>query len=707
MLYWSRTGSIFDLLAWLLLSGLSFLGGWLLCVHQFNLRSRERLFAGITLGTMLLMFTSNLLAQIISLRAAFWASAMVILGLGFLAAWRSSQRPRFPLGDFWVWSQWLAFLGIFLFFILVNRGLAIFDDFVNLPMVAALATGDVPPHFYLNPEKMLDHHYGMHLLAAGLVEIGGFFPFSALDVYKAFSMALGLILPWLWYRRFIGDGRSWFWLGLFILFAGGTRWMLLLLPQPQLELISAGVQMLGSAAQTAPDLASALLKGWEIAGDGPLPFPFAFMNGITTPLPLAMSSKGGWPTLALLLLLASRSWRPVQGLLFGVLVASTALVSETVFVMAWGGVVAGVAVEIIRRWYLHRSWDGLLGWLWVLLPGAILAPLMGGALTVTLQNILLSARGEEVTAIMVPPVGLRWPPALLSGHLGALSIADPGQLLIALLEIGPLLLLGPWVILALPGYFRSRKLFAGGLVILSIVSFLAPILIRFVDRDRDIARLTAETLKVWMLLGLPYLWLAYKRSGKLVRSAIGTAYVLSILGGVALLPTLLVAMARPQVSSFIGQPDVILSRTYWDQLEEDAWVLDPQYPYRPIVLFGRSTGPAFETIYYRLPEFKALLDSPDPVAMARAGYDYVYLDRETWQKFTGDQRRAFQQPCVRLRAQQKAETGDFRRLLDIRNCGKSVTGSISESHPLLGAEQDYNSTTEFWSGLFGRIFLRL
>lgn len=701
MLYWSRTGSYLDLLTWLLLTGLSFLGGWLLCVHIFHLRSRERLFTGVMVGTMVWMFVSNLLAQILPLEVAFWASAAITLGLGVFAAWRSSKRPRLPVEDFRVWGQWLAFLFFFVFFILINRGLAIFDDFVNLPMVATLATGDVPPHFYLNPEKMLDHHYGMHLLAAGLVELGGFFPFSALDVYKAFSMALGLILPWLWYRRFIKDSMAWFWLGLFILFAGGTRWLLLFLPQAQLETLSSGVQMLGSAAQTAPNLPEALLKGWEIAGGGPQPFPFAFVNGITTPLTLAMSSKGGWPTLALLLLLASRSWRPAQGLLFGVLLASTALVSETVFVLAWGGVAAGIAVEIIRRWLLHRSITKVLGWIWVLLPGAILAPLMGGALTVTLQNMLLSARGEEVAAIMVPPVGLRWPPALLSGHLGALSFADPGQLLIALLEIGPLLLLAPLVVLALPGYFRSRKLFMGGLAILSMVSFLAPILIRFVDRDRDIARLTTESLRVWMLVGLPYAWLAYKRGGRLARSAIGTAYCLSVLGGIALLPTLMVAIARPQVSAFIDQPDVVLSRTYWDQLEEDVWVLDPHYPYRPIVLFGRSTGPAYETIYYREPEFEALLASPDPVGMARAGYDYVYMDRETWQELTGDQRQAFQKPCVQMVTQQKSETGDFRRLLDIRDCGRQATGAADpvhvgrENHPSPIFEPDYNSTAEY------------
>lgn len=592
-----------------------------------------------------------------------------------IAAWRSKWRPHFPLQDFGVWEQWIAFLCLFLFFMLLNRGLAIFDDFVNLPMVATLATGDVPPHFYLNPEKMLDHHYGMHLLAAGMVVIGGFFPFGALDVYKAFSMTLGLLLPWLWYRRYIKGAQSWFWLGLFILFAGGTRWLLLLVPQGQLEALSQGVQMLGSAAQTASDLPGALIKGWNIEGGGPLPFPFAFVNGIALPLTLAMSSKGGWPNLALLLILALRRWRPAQGLLFGAVLAASALVSETTFVAAWGGLAIGVILALGRRALLRQPLSGLSDWLWPLLPGAALAPVMGGALTVTLQNVFLSARGAEVASIMVPPIGFRWPPALLSGHLGALSFTDPGQLLIALLEIGPLLLLAPQVSWAAIGYIRSRKLFAGGLAIMAILNFSIPLLLRFVERDRDIVRIAAEALKIWMLLGVPYAWLAFQRGSRLVRSMIALAYALTVLGGMALLPSQMIAISRPQLSFFIEQTDAVLSRKYWDRLEKDAWVLDPAHPYRPMVLFGRSTGPAYETIYYRLASFDALLKDPDPVAFARAGYDYVYLERASWQRLNRQQRRAFQRPCVQLVAEQKSASGDFRRLLDIHACSVDASRS--------------------------------
>jgi hypothetical protein len=395
------------------------------------------------------------------------------------------------------------------------------------------------------------------------------------------------------------------------------------------------------------------------------------------PLTLAMSSKGGWPTLALLLILALRRWRPAQGLLFGAVLAASALVSETTFVAAWGGLAIGVLLAMGRRVLLRQPLSGLFNWTWPLLPGAVLAPVMGGALTVTLQNALLAVRGAEVTSIMVPPIGFRWPPALLSGHLGTLSITEPGQLVIALAEIGPLLLLAPWVSWAAIGHIRSRKLFEGGLAIMAIVNFSVPLVLRFVERDRDIVRLAAEALKIWMLLGVPYAWLAFQRRGRAVRSTIALAYALTILGGLALLPSQIIAISRPQLSSFIDQTDAVLSRKYWDRLEKDAWILDPAHPYRPMVLFGRGAGPAYETIYYRLASFEALLKDPDPAAFARAGYDYVYLERASWQRLNRQQRRAFQRPCVQLVAEQKSTSGDFRRLLDIRACGVE-TGRTAE-----------------------------
>ncbi len=678
-MYWSRTGNYLELFTWVLLNALIWIGGWLLCNHLFYLRRRERLFAGIASGMLLFLLFSNLLAYFIRLPGAYWAAASLVLGLGGVAAWRSNQRPRLPFRELLEWPQLLAFGTLFVLFVLINRGLALFDDYANLPLVSTIAAGDFPPHFSLNPKVVLDFHYGLHLLAASLVRIGGFFPWSALDIYKAFTIALAALLSVLWYRRLapwkISAGLG----GLFVLFAAGSRWLLLFIPETVLQKMSASLQMMGSALQSAPDLHTALISPWNIAGDGPIPFPFAFANGIISPLTLAMGSSAALPavTMFLLLLLARRRWRPAPGLLYGLLLSSLILTSEPLFVILW----AGILVAAIFRWLLaaRRSSKpadrqppaACLSWLWVLLPGPILAPTMGGVISAAFQRLAGQVTGTTVeSGVYADQVALRWPPAILSSHLGSLSLLNPDHWLILLAEMGIAVLLGVFVTRAIPGYVRSGKLVMAGASLMAVMNFLTPMFLRFVERDRDISRLTGAALAIWMGLGLPYLWLAYRRSGKLTRVVAGAVYIIAIVGGLALFPAQMIAAAQTQPSDFVQEEDAWMSRKYWDNLEPEDWVLDPLYPYRPPTLFARTTGPAYRNMYVPLPEYRELVKRFDPVEMARAGYDYLYFDRETWQKLTAEQRRAFQNSCIHPVAEQKAETGDFRRLLDISRCQK-------------------------------------
>ena len=236
----------------MLLNALIWMGGWLLCTHVFHLRRRERLFAGVASGMLLFMLFSNLLAYAIHLPGVYWVAGLLVLGLGAVAAWRSNQHPRLPFRDLLQWSQLLAFGGLFIFLISINRGLALFDDYANLPLVSTIAAGDFPPHFSLNPNVALDFHYGLHLLAASLLSIGGFFPWSALDVYKAFTITLAVLLSVLWYRRLAPSKISAGLGGLFVLFAAGSRWLLLFIPEATLRKMSAGLLNDGVGAAICP-----------------------------------------------------------------------------------------------------------------------------------------------------------------------------------------------------------------------------------------------------------------------------------------------------------------------------------------------------------------------------------------------------------------------------------------------------------------------
>jgi len=664
---WSRTGSYLHLALWGLLLLSLWSGGWLLCARVFKLRSRERLIAGLATGLLLFILFANLLAQLFTLSLAYWGAALLVLGLGLASVWRSPTPLSALLQDLHACPALLALAGLFGLFLGINRGLALFDDYSNIPLVSIIATGDVPPHFYLNPQRVLDYHYGLHLLAASLTRLGGFYPWTALDVCKALAISLAVGLGVLWYRRFAPRGAALVGGGLFILFAGGARWLLLLIPPRLLERMSVGVELIGSASQSASDFSAALTGAWRIEGDGPLPFPFAFISGVSRPLTLAMGSNGALPTMTLflLLLLARRRWRPAQGLLYGLILASLALTSEHLFALVFAGTILAAAARGVQL----RSWRAVQSWGWVWLPGAILAPVMGGVLSQLVQRAAAQFGGAPVEGgLGLPGIALRWPPAVFSAHFGALALSQPGQLFIALIELGPLLLLSPLVAMAGLRYLRSGKLIMAGLSGMALASFCAPLFLRFVERERDITRLTGSALTIWAVLGLPYLWLAFRRGREWVRWAIGLGYLAAIMGGIGLFPAQLTAILKPQPSYYIQEADLWMSRDYWDQLEPGVWVLDPAFPYRPAALFGRTTGPAYQSVYIIEPAFQALLDHLTPDSAARSGYRYLYIERGYWSKMTPEQRRLYQQDCVHLISERKTNRGDFRRLYDIHDC---------------------------------------
>ena len=668
----SRTGSYLDLLTWLLLGACWWLGGWLIATHVFRLRHRERIFAGASLGLLLFILASNFLTRWMAIELAYWGTALLILGTGVLFAVRQPPRNRWQIWrDLRLAPNLFVFIALFILFSLINFGLAILDDYSNLPLVSMIATGQVPPPFYLNPEISLNYHYGLHLFAASLVRIGGLYPWIAFDLSKALTTALSLMMAWLWFRRYINRGWGVFLGVLLVLFGSGTRWMLLFLPQQALLQMGEGLGMLGSAAHTGVNLYSALISAWRIEGGGPIPFPFAFANGMFPPM-LGLGGNGSLPqmTLFTLLILARKRWLPLPGVIFGLVVASLSLVAESMFITVW----IGLLIAVIIRYWQDRPERDTLQWGWVLIPSVALALMAGSAINELLRRITQPQVVDSVY-VFLPPVKFYWPPAFISAHLGLLSFKDPDQILIAFIEMGPVLLLGPWVTYLVVRYLRSRKLLMAGLSLTAALSFLLPLFIRFADRERDLARLLSTSLTIWLVLGYPYVWFALAKGRPAVKVITALGVGMTLVGGFALFPPQLVAIAAPQASYYIQEPDVILAKAYWDRLEEGAQVLDLTYPYRPSALFGRTAGKAYLTIYITKPEFDKLLANPTTDKIAEYGYSYVYLDRNAWQDLAQEQRQSFQQPCVKVISEQRTPLGDFRRLLDVSACGRRATGS--------------------------------
>ena len=295
---------------------------------------------GVAVGLILETWLSNLLAHGLPIAGAFWLSALLIFGAGTLSgiAFRRELRIEFS------WQQWCLLGALTLVFVLIGRGLGIFDDYQNLPTISLMAAGDVPPHFALNPSLNFGYHYFLLLFAAQLMRLGDMFPWTALDVGRGLLMALPLVLAGIWARRVTRSRLAGVLAGAMMAFAGGSRWLLLFLPQAWLQHISDDITLIGSASTSAPSLAQAMLTNWKIDGAGPIAFPFAFYTGINQPYVMGYTGISGSGILILLVLLitANRGRHWAAGIIVCALMASLALANEIAYLL----LMFGFAVEL-------------------------------------------------------------------------------------------------------------------------------------------------------------------------------------------------------------------------------------------------------------------------------------------------------------------------------------------------------------------------
>jgi hypothetical protein len=669
-MYWSRSGSVFDLVVWLLQGLVWAAGGWLIARHAFPLRPKERLSVGIALGFVLFITFANLAALFLALETATWAAAALVLGLGAWSAF--TRRLKLNLAELAAWPELAALAALTLLFTWIGAGLALFDDYLHLPLVSIMAAGRIPPPFYLDPSQPMAYHYALQMFAAAAMRAGGMFPWSAWDLAKGFAIALTLVLGWVWLKRATRDPRA-AWLGTILLtFGGGARWVLLLAPQGWLKWMSSAVTLAPTAAASGSDLANVLAQPWRIEGGAAVAFPFAYHNGIFVPVMFVLGSSGALPYLTAILLLILTRQRKLRApaiLSLGLVFASLALSGEHLFVLLWAGIALAMVVSLARNRARRRPVDRkyLLAWAAILLLSGILSVTQGGYLTEVMRSLVLRLQG---TATSQGPYNfffftLRWPPGLTSGHLGELSFLNPRQLVVLLAELGPVLLLGvPASWWAWKGLQRGDWLVAG-LGIAGLVSFLLPTFFRY-GFERSATRLPATALWIWMLLGFPAAWQVAMQGKPAMRALLKIGYGVTLLGGLVIFAIQITAIPQQQLSYYIEKLDARMARTWWDRLPADAQVID-KVASRSVTVFGRPMW-AYRDVYEPYPEWEALIANPDPSLLARAGYDYVYLDRSWWRKLTAEQKRNLESPCVKALAEEDDAQGDFRRLLEISKC---------------------------------------
>jgi hypothetical protein len=670
--YWTRTGSVADILFFIILCLLWAAGGVLISNHAFRLKQREKLVTGIALGFLLFVVMSNLLAQIISLTLAYWTASGVILFAGLVMAILSQKGLRSNLESLKQWPQLLVLSGVFVVFTFILRGLAIFDDYYHLPLISVMATGDIPPHFYLDPSLNLPYHYGLQVFAAGMVRLGGFFVWSAWDISRAFVYACTVLLAWLWIRRLTRAQLPAYLGTILLIFGGAARWLLLFIPTPLLNSIGANLHMDISGITAGGNLVTALTNFWPMDGGGPFPFPYAFASGIFEPLNMQLGATGTmWEMTILLLLLlwSSRKTSLYSTFTISLVLASLALSAEHVFILLVAGIAIVLIISLIRNRVQRRTnnMDQLKTWGVPVVASFLLALFQGGYITGGFFSLLSHLTGHSYPIVSTDFQGfsLRWPPAMPSGHLGPLSLFDPGQIVIMLAEAGPALILFPLVIVYWLRRTGETSHLPQSLAAGSIISLLFPIFFRY-GLDFDITRLVGASLWLSYALVFPVLWLRLVRSKNGYRLAAGMGYAISILAGLVMLSVELVAIPAPQTTYYIKFNEGDFARLYWNQLEKDAQVLDSM-PERAVLLFGRASFAATD-VYKRSDSWKALVAQPDPASVVSAGYSYVYMNDSWWQSIPQEIQSAYNQPCVQLVAEMDMPGNQFRKLYNLQAC---------------------------------------
>ncbi len=643
------------------------MGGWLLAGALFRLRRSETLLVGAGLGLVLQVWLANLVAHFLPVPQSFWIAAAFVLLSGLVAAAALRWRPEIR---FSLW-QWLCLGLLILLFNAIGRGLGIFDDYQNLPTISLMATGDIPPHFALNPSLSFGYHYFLLLFCAELMRLGSLFPWSALDLGRAMLLALPLVLSAMWGYRMTRRRLPAFLTGMILAFAGGARWLLLLLPPAWLAGISGNITLIGSAATTAPTLAQAMLSDWKIDGAGPIPFPFAFYTGINQPYIMAYTGIAGSGILIMLLiLLTAGRWRHWgAGLVTLALVGSLALANEIAFLLTGLGFGIVLVVWILQRRHI-RAWPDFAAWTGVFAGGLLLAVIQGGLLSdmlgARLRGGSLASNYFDATPTFV------WPPAIVSAHLGSLSLFNLPQLAAGLLEIGPVILVTPLLAYWGSKCLRLGKWYEASLIAASWGSVLALFLAFKGPLFTATPRLMSGWFFVCILYAVPLAWLWLERRSDAWKIGSVTIGLTTCLGGLVLFGVQLAAIQKPIYATFITPMDAKMSQEYWNRLAPATWVFDPVV-YRAPTVFGRFTDSS-PSWYIRSPDWQVLSDAPDPYKLRAAGFAYMYFDSDYWNGLTSAQQLLFNVTCVKEVAQvngihsEKDYTKDFRRLLDIQAC---------------------------------------
>jgi len=689
-MYWYRDGSPLSLLPWLAVFLLTWLGGWLLATHAFRLQARERLIVGLGLGLALYVWLANLFGHWLSPEITFSLPVLVLLVAGILFGWRRKEGLWLNREDLKVWPWLLAGLGLVWLFLLWSKGLTLFDEHKNLSLISIIANGDIPPHFFPNYPLNFIYHYGFHFIGAGLMRLGGMLPWSAFDFSKSLLWGVMLLLAALLGSRYVG--RTWGgWATAAVVgLASGTRYLLLLLPPSFLLQADKVIQLQGTSALIAKPFSEALVSPWPVDGGPPMPYMFGFLNGIMDPMVMAHQGPNIFAVLIMLLvwLLLPRLISRWSVLILAGIFATWALTWETTYALF----VLGLVVFAIFYFWQKRNlrlpdFNSVLIAVGLSIPVALI---QGGTLTELARNFLFGIEGPgllesagggllaatsaaHLVNIAAAPAfnflgfSLRWPPAILSSHLGALSIFSPVQLIVALLELGPVILFTPWITRWAWRRANAGDWVLGVLATSAWIGLLVPMFLQY-EADRDISRLGWQAILTWTIL---LIFIVTDRSFQWpswIRRAAIAGLGLMLFGGLVIAGTQFSAVSTTRLGDGYNELDAAIAAKIWGRIPQDAKGFGPMGS--TTVLTGHLSGqllgePTSTDVWHNL------MSEPSLEILLANDYDFAYIDSRVWDDLSPEIQSAsgLDADCVVTFAEVWDNSHvNFRRMLDLRPC---------------------------------------
>lgn len=680
-MYWFREGVSLTLLPWLVAMLAAWLGGWWLATHTFKLNKGERLIVGLGLGIVLFTWLANLLGHWFPASETFYGAALIVLFAGLFVALRRKQGERFDLGDFSVWPWLLMGLALIWLFLRWSKGLALFDEHKNLSLISIIATGDIPPRFTPQSEIYFAYHYGFQVFAASVMRLGGMLPWSAFDTAKSVLWGVTLLLAGLLGRRYIGrPWGAWAAAGALAL-ATGTRYLLLLMPPGLLLQADKLIQLQGTSALIGKPFSEALTSGWMVDGGPPVQYIFGFLSGIMEPFVMAHQGPNTLSVLILLLvwLLLPKLTGRWSALVLVPIFAIWALTWETTY----GLFVLGLFLFAGIYYWRNRNFN-LPDLKPVLAAAALSIPialLQGGTLTEMARHLFFAgaqaaqpaaALGVGIGSFALAPAfdvlgfSLRWPPAILSSHLGALNIFSPVELIVALFEIGPVLLFTPWITRWAWRRASAGDWALGVLAISAWLGFLIPIFFQY-EADRDISRLSGQALLTWTLM---LVFLAADRAFNwkpILRQAAVAALALVVFPGIVIAGTQFSAATGTQLGDGFNKLDASISAQMWGTIPEDVRLFGALGS--TTILSGHLTGQLLD----EMPSgsvWDIVMKDPS-LATIHRWFDMAYIDSRWWDDLPPEVQAGsgLDDACVETLAEIWDNSHvNFRRLLDLRAC---------------------------------------